>query len=203
MIDAGYPAFGLPTSRLLPRVAGLIFLLFRWRQHDHVLALTARELEDIFISQLEVATRFDILAIQFSAIAALQIDHIWLDLPLRAPHPELVFHDLLYVPELYHGMLPAGARVLKHVVHHLVGATQQPAALLPQLDCVDYIVALENKHAPGLRWGTFARFWWLVVLEGDFGAFDAVGVLCEGAGTLEVRLLFVNRRAAVFGGCLL
>ena len=74
-------------------------------------------------------------------------------------------------------MLSTRTRMFKHIIDYFVRATEQPAALLPEFDCVDYVVAFEDKYAPGLRGRWLACLGWFMIFEGDLGAFDAVGVL--------------------------
>ena len=49
-------------------------------QHDHVLPLAPSKFDYVFVSELKVATRFEILAVQLRAITAFQIDNVGLDL---------------------------------------------------------------------------------------------------------------------------
>jgi hypothetical protein len=85
-------------------------------QHDHLLPLAPSKFDYVFVSELKVATRFEILAVQLRAITAFQIDNVGLDLSSLALHTELVFDRLLYVPELDGCMLSTRAGVLKDVV---------------------------------------------------------------------------------------
>jgi hypothetical protein len=80
-------------------VSRLLLRLWGWK-HYHILPLAAGELEYILVPELEVATRGDGLAVQLRAVAAFQVDDVWLDLPFGALHSKLIFSRLLNVPEL-------------------------------------------------------------------------------------------------------
>jgi hypothetical protein len=176
--------------------------LVRRRQHDDVLALAAGKAQDVLVAQLKVAARLKRLAVELGAVAALEINHVRLDPAALRLDAKLVLDSLGNVPELDHGVLAARARVLERVVDDGVRAAQQPAALLPELQRVDYVGALEDEDAPRLRGRRLAGFGGLVVFERDLGAFDAVGELGEDACGLEVGLLLCWGCAAVLCGWL-
>src|SRR5689334_11269208 len=81
-------------------------------------------------------------------------------------------------------------------------ASQKPATLLPELNCVDHVVPFEYEQAPWLRCGRLACLRGLVVFEGDLGALNAVGMLGKRASRLKIGLFLVDRRAAILRGCL-
>lgn len=153
-------------------------LLFRGRRkHHHILSLAASKLQNIFIPELKVPRRLNPLAVQLRAIARFQVDNVGLDLARLLLHAVLVLDRLLDVPELNHGMLPAAARMLQHVVDDLARAAEQPAAARVQLDGVGHVFAFEHEHAPLLRRRRFARLGRLMVLQADLGPLDLVGGL--------------------------
>lgn len=75
------------------------------RQKHGVLVLSASELEGVAISKLDVTTGLDTLPVQLSAVHAVQVDQVWLDLFQQIAI--LVF--LGSIPELYNSVLFAGA----------------------------------------------------------------------------------------------
>lgn len=120
------------------------YLLLR-RQHNDILPLTARKLQQILIPQLDIASRLDLLAIKLRPITTLQIDDIRLHPPLCLPYSILVLCSLHNVSELDGGMLLRGAGMLEHNVGNLVRFPQEPARLRVELHRVDHVLALEDE----------------------------------------------------------
>lgn len=163
-------------------------LLILGREHKHVLPRTGPELDHVLVSQLQVPTIRDLVAVELGTIRALQVDQIRLHTADLIP----VLVPLLRIAELDDGMLLANARVLGWQVGNGQIPPDEPAAARVQFNGVDDLVALEDVQPPLVARGGLAGLGWLVVFECDSGSVglrNRVGLGGEHACVAKVRLL--------------
>jgi hypothetical protein len=113
-------------------------------QHHNILPLAVAKGHDITVSQLNVATTSNLLAVQSCSVGAVQVDEIWFDLAYFVS----ILIRFRNVPKLNNSVLFADTRVLQLKVDNGLIATHEPAAARIQVYCVDHVFGLEDEHAP-------------------------------------------------------